>query len=130
MYVRFISPLRTSVPGVNEGIFSCAYEALECDLTPNYLRREIRAEIEWFKMNLPIPSCHAFDENCRKRVVVCWFKDSAEEMISHAFALRLWLNENGYCIKVVGTNTPGVICYSDAFQVVARPTKSTPTSWG
>lgn len=130
MYVRFISSVRSRVRGVNEGIFSCAYECRDCDLTPNYLRREIRSEINWFKENLPVPSCQAFRDNCRRRVVVCWFKSEAEEVISHALALRMWLNECGHNIKIVGTKQPGIVCYSDAFQVVARPIAATPTSWG
>ncbi len=130
MYVRFISSLRSSVRGVNEGIFRCAYECRDCDLTPNYLRREIQIEIEWFHQHLPVPEDTAFNYNSRKRIVLCWFKSDAEEVISHAFTLRAWLIECGHSIKVVGTRQPGVICYSDAFQIVARPLAATPTSWG
>ena len=133
MYLRFISPLRSRMRGVDLGIFQCAIDCRENTIYPAYLRTAIREETDWFNEYLPAPKEGAFGIKSRKRMInvgICWFKCSADEMINHAFALKALLGECGVGIKIVGTKYPGQILYVDDFQIVAKPDATTPTKWG
>ncbi len=133
MYVRFISPMRSRMRGVDYGIFQCAFECRNDNDHPKFLRDAIRDEIEWFKEYLPSPKENVFDVRAHEYmndIALCWFKGEAREMVSRAFALRTLLAECGHIVVVKQTRYPGYIIYSDDYQVVAEPGKTTPTSWG
>ena len=133
MYLRFVSPLRSCVRGVDLGIFSGAYECREDDLHPQFLRDAIQEELFWFNEHLPLPTTSAFEVKSRKRMVrvgICWFKSDAREMIRRAFSLRALLRECGMQVTTIGTAVPGQILYADEFQIVAKPAVTTPTQWG
>jgi len=133
MYLRFITPLRSSVRGVNLGIFSGACECREYEEAPVWLKRAIQEELDFFNEKLPIPQESAFVVKSRKRLIsvgICWFKSDAIEMIRRAFALRALLAEYGMFVTTIITDRPGQILYEDDFQIVAKPVASTPTHWG
>lgn len=133
MYLRFVSPLRSSVCGVNMGIFQSAFECRDEPLHPEFLREAIREEIDWFKKHLPSPDESVFQVKSRGHMHslgICWFKSKASEMISRAFSLRALLGECGMQVTTIGTDNPGQILYADDFQIVAKPIATTPTQWG
>ena len=133
MYVRFLSPMRSRMRGVDYGIFQCAIKCRDDYRNPEYLRSAIREEINWYNDNLPAPREGAFDVKSRKRMInvgICWFMSDADEMVRRAYALRALLAECGYAIVKKGTKQPGQILYRDNYQIVAKPFESTPTLWG
>jgi len=133
MYLRFVSPLRSCVRGVNMGIFQSAFECRDEPLHPEFLRNAIRIEIDWFKKHLPSPDEKVFQVKSRgymQSVGICWFKSEASEMISRAFSLRALLSECGMQVTTIGTAMPGQILYADDYQIVAKPATTTPTKWG
>jgi hypothetical protein len=84
MYVRFVSPLKSAVKGVNLGIFQCAIKCRDNNEFPKYLRDAIRRDFEWFKKNLPSPDQSVFDVYEYGHYIsrgICWFKPEAKEMI-------------------------------------------------
>lgn len=131
MYIRFVSPLRGSRRGVHYGLFQAIIAARELDDYPSWLRNEVEREFDWFKHTLPSPhEKHFPDIYVRARADhICWFHSEANEMIKRAHGIRLLLRECGLSISILKTIDPGRIVYSDAYQIVARPSLKTPISW-
>lgn len=133
MYLRFVSPLRCDVRGVDLGIFQCAIECRDNYENPEFIREAIRQEINWFNDYLPPPCSRAFEVKSRKRFIavgICWFKSEARDMIRRAYALQTLLGECGYVVTRLWTKEPGQILYADDYQVVAKPAEVTPIHWG
>lgn len=133
MYLRFISPMRTRMSGVNVGIFRASYICEEDLDQPKFLRDAIRVELEWFNEHLDSPAYETFElRPIRGGALkgICWFRSGAKDMIEHAFNLRALMAECGVLIKVQGTRTPGDILYRDKHQIVALPKRCSPTQWG
>ena len=133
MYLRFVSPLRTDVRGVNLGIFQSARECSDDEDTPAFYRQAIQEEFDWFNENLPHPGQSSFEIRSRRRMIsygICWFRGDAREMIAHAFNLRALMAECGMIVTTIGSDNPGQILYADSYQIVARPRPTTPTAWG
>ena len=132
MYVRFITPWWPVRPGIDCGLFDPAYACADDARVPEVLREALRAEIGWFKENLPVPKPGAFLVKSRKSWRsdgLCWFLDDAREPIARAFALAALLRECGVPATKVATRLPGQILYRDAWQIVAKPEEATPTAW-
>jgi hypothetical protein len=132
MYVRFITPWWQVRQGVDYGLFGPAGECEEDVRTAEALRVAIRIELDWFNSNLPVPPRDRFEVKSRKRWLsegICWFVDDAREMIARAFTLAWLLRECGVPVAKVATRRPGQILYRDAWQIVAKPEKATPTAW-
>ena len=93
MYLRFIAPV---APGgytvtrshVAPGLFGPAYDLwwARDEMTPALIG--IRRELDWFNANLPAPQRLGVKAKGRWfRDGVCWFRDSARDMLSHAHTL-------------------------------------------
>ena len=134
-YVRFITPWwRLRRVGADCGPFGPAYDAVWDPRVPRVLQDAIWQEIDWFEQNLPVPKPRkdAFCVKSRKRWYpdgICWFVAEAREMIAHAFVLASLLREVGVPVRKVWANRPGQILYRDPWQIVAKPTPTTPTVW-
>ena len=132
MYIRFAGHdvIRLGLRGgepVRRGIFRSVYCVRDSPDTPDWLRDEIARELVWFNDNLPVPNGSVFWVRSRKRYRqqgLCWFRDDATEMIRRVFDLRALLQEGGYPIELMRTQRPGSILYRDAYQVVARPDRT------
>jgi hypothetical protein len=132
MYVRFHSPWAQVRCGVHHGLFGPAYGCARDAEVPASLREALWHEIDWFEEHLPAPRRRAFLVKSRKRWRadgICWFADSAREMIGHAFALAWLLRDCGVPVTKVATRRPGQVLYRDAWQIVAKPDPATPTRW-
>ncbi|WFL78370.1 hypothetical protein P7228_04720 [Altererythrobacter arenosus] len=128
MYLRFVSPV---APGgytvtrshVAPGLFRPAY-GLWCQHrdAPSPALIGIRREIDWFEDNLPVPRRLGVKAKGRwYSDGVCWFRDSAREMLAHAYTLAALIEECGVRIDRVRSRDPGQILYRDDWQVVAMP---------
>jgi hypothetical protein len=142
MYVRFITPWWPVRRGIDCGVFGPAgafahacggagggYAHVEAG---GAVRAALRAELNWFNANLPVPRRRAFQvKSCRawRDDGICWFADDAREMIAHAFTLAALLGECGVPVRKVATARPGTILYRDDWQIVAKPEAATPTVW-
>jgi hypothetical protein len=123
MYLRFTVPGEVTRARVAPGPFYIA-NALwwrgNQDNDPVLLA--LRRELDWFNDQLPVPD--------RLGVVargrwwddgVCWFRDSAREMVGHAYTLAALLEECGVPVTRRWTRDPGQLLYRDRWQVVAKP---------
>ena len=111
--------------GIFQAVFICRDEAL----LPRYLMDEILAEMSWFKQYLPSPDEEDF-EYASHNVGICWFKAEAIDMVRRARNMAILLAAGDIFIREVKTRQPGHILYADEYQIIAKPTKKTPTKWG
>ena len=129
MYLRFIAPV---APGgytvtrshVAPGLFGPAYDLwwARDEMTPALIG--IRRELDWFNANLPAPRRLGVKAKGRWfRDGVCWFRDSARDMLGHAHTLAALIEECGVRIDRIRSESPGQILYRDDWQVVAMPEK-------
>ena len=82
----------------------------------------LRREIDWFNEHLPVP--RRFGVVAKGRWWsdgVCWFRDSAGEMLALAFTLAALIEECGIPVTRSWTRDPGQLLYRDHWQVVAKP---------
>ena len=131
MYLRFVSPLKaegsTRARDLHMGIFQAVIHCRDDIETPAWLRRQLDKEFDWFKTYLPSPDERYFETWCVRDYhwdSVCWFKDSATQMIKRAWALKALIEEAGLPMAVLHTETPGRISYRDKYQIVAYPLRS------
>jgi hypothetical protein len=132
MFVRFHTPWAQVRRGVHYGLFGPAYAATRSSRVPEVLRLAVRHELDWFEYHLPVPGRRAFCVKSRKvwrPDGICWFVDDAGEMIARAFALAALVRECGLPVSKVATRRPGQVLYRDAYQIVAKPDRATPTTW-
>lgn len=129
MYLRFISPWPSDMRNVDYGIFQAVFKWRDEGLLPGYLLDELLSELSWFKTYLPSP-----DENCfvyaGHHIGICWFHTHAKVMIRRARNMAAIMAEGDIWITESRTRDPGHVIYSDDYQVIAKPTKSTPSRWG
>lgn len=132
MYIRFITPWWQVRRGVDAGLFGPAGAcARDCEVGAA-LRTALWVELDWFNDHLPVPARRAFRVKSRHRWRddgICWFADSAREMIARAWTLAALLGECGIPVSKVATERPGQILYRDDYQIVAKPEAATPTVW-
>lgn len=127
MYLRFIAPAapgRYSVTrsSVAPGLFGPAGDLWWSSTEPTPALIAIRRELDWFNANLPVPNRLGVKSKGRwYRDGVCWFRDSARDMLGHAYALATLIEDCGIAIERILARDPGQILYRDDYQVVAKP---------
>src|SRR5690349_3042123 len=107
MYVRFVVPARGPRRRLTaRGMFVDARDFTQDSRVHAALRDAIRAELDWFNANLPVPRHRAFLVKSRGIWLpdgICWFRDDAREMIARAFVLAALLEESGLPVTKVAT---------------------------
>ena len=122
MYVRFTTPGVVTRASVAPGPFNTAYDLWwdRDEDTPALLA--LRRELDWFDEWLPVPKRFTVVAKGRRwSDGVCWFRDDAREMLGHAYALAVLLEECGVPVRRQWTRDPGQLLYRDHWQVVAKP---------
>ncbi|MFN3459192.1 MAG: hypothetical protein ACK4Z8_16575, partial [Novosphingobium sp.] len=122
MYVRFTTPGVVTRASVAPGPFNTAYDLWwdRDEDTPALLA--LRRELDWFDEWLPVPKRFTVVAKGRRwSDGVCWFRDDAREMLGHAYALAVLLEECGVPVRRQWTRDPGQLLYRDRWQVVAKP---------
>lgn len=123
MYVRFTTPGVVTRARVAPGPFRAAYDLWSDrrdDRDPVLLA--LRRELDWFNANLPVPSRFGVVARGRRwSDGVCWFRDTARDMLVHAHAMAALLEDCGVPVQRTWTRDPGQLLYRDAWQVVAKP---------
>ena len=125
MFIRFVSTRKNILDGSREGIFQTAYLVVRDPMTPFFDAQSVKDHLEWFRVHLAVPGSFSRTgskgAHWRKTRGLSWFKPTATEHISRAFALTDLLKENGCFISLLRTNRTGYIVYEDEFQIVAEP---------
>lgn len=106
MYVRFTTPGVVTRASVAPGPFNTAYDLWwdRDEDTPALLA--LRRELDWFDEWLPVPKRFTVVAKGRRwSDGVCWFRDDAREMLGHAYALAVLLEE---CGVPVAANGPAI----------------------
>lgn len=122
MYVRFTTPGVATRASVAPGPFNTAYDLWRerDEDTPSLLA--LRRELDWFDDWLPVPRRFTVVAKGRRwSDGICWFRDDAREMLAHAHALAVLLEECGVPVQRQWTRDPGQLLYRDRWQVVAKP---------
>lgn len=127
MYLRFIAP---AAPGrrlvtrsrVEPGLFGPAGDLWWSDTPLSPTLVAMRRELDWFNQHLPVPTrLGVRARRVRWNDGVCWFRDSAREMLRHAHVLASLIEDCGIRIDRICARDPGQILYRDDWQVVAMP---------
>jgi hypothetical protein len=104
-----------------DGIFTLARILRDDGELYAYETDILNKAFEWFNDNLP---CPPFGEKIKKgewsRNALSWFRDEAQEMIEKIWDIVAILREHGKHIRLLKSENPGKIVYSDRYQIVAE----------
>ncbi|MEO0883987.1 MAG: hypothetical protein AAFY34_14830 [Pseudomonadota bacterium] len=117
-YIRFESQVPCDGTNSRLGIFQIAMDVRDADSTSTHDADEIEQHLAWLRMHLKSPDELRRPENYR---AICWFKDTAHEPMKRIWAIKSYVESNGYWIDVRKTRAPGQIIYEDGWQVAAKP---------
>ena len=120
MFLRFTTLEVNDQSNRKTGILVAAHELRDEGDLPSSDDAALRDMLGWFNEHLKIPRLLSDDEHYR---ALSWFKPEAKEALKRAWDLKNLLESNGLTIEVHKTNDPGIVCYSDGWQVVAKPKK-------
>ena len=127
--LRFVLLRSHPDTGVEEGVFSAAYDLRDSALTPISDRRLLEGLLSWFEANLATPArfnrTKSKGHYRRRTAGVSWLKPTAVEHIAKMRALIVILEENGYRVSQITTKRPGYVVFEDDHQVVAEPFRNT-----
>lgn len=116
MYIRFIYETVYD-KGMSCGPFTGVQELIEEGKLESYEIEWAKRIFEWFNEHLP---CPPWKREGYHWSAVSWFKEeTAGEFISKIRELVSILKEHGISTKVMRTRQPGLVLYSDEYQVVA-----------
>ncbi len=121
MFLRFVVGTEAENAFWLIGVFTMAREMRDRGELYEYESRWLEEVFEWFNTHLP---CPPFGEKRRAgkwtQDAVSWFRDDAGEALRRMWDLVALLREHGVAVRVVTTDKPGRIVYSDDYQVVAE----------
>jgi hypothetical protein len=123
-YLRFVLGHNLAESGDRAGLFTCAYDARDCILTPPHHADRLMKLIKWFEVNLETPERFSRSTSKgawrRNSSGVSWFKDSSRDHIARMHELVGILEELGHYTEVIICERPGVIIYEDQHQIVVE----------
>ena len=105
------------------GIFQLAFELRDRRDLPSYAFDELQSNLAWLKLHLKSPEILDDDEHYR---AIAWFKPDAHEPLKRVWAIKAVLEEFGYQIDLIKSNTPGLVIYEDDWQIIAKPIRKSP----
>ncbi len=121
MYLRFVVPYRDPDSRVEGGIFQGVGSVMSDQRQPEWLRLQLRRDVDWFNANLPVPDRLWLSFRRRgTRYGVCWFRPGARIAIDHARSIRWLMIEAGCRVDEIYTDQPGTVFYRDDWQIVAQ----------
>jgi hypothetical protein len=123
--VRFVLLRSHPDTGVEDGIFSIAYQLRDKTLAPVHDRELLEGLLSWFSVNLQIPERFNRTKSKgyyrKKTAGVSWLKPTAFEHIAKMRALVAVIEKNGHHVSQVTTDRPGYVVFEDDYQIVAEP---------
>jgi hypothetical protein len=116
MCLRFVVTARERGCPHRQGVFVSAYDLLCGEtLSPAEYGR-LRAILDWFKANLPMPDRSKLDPGA-----IFWFKPGGRRSIRFIWDLVDFLKEHGFHVELIKSRRPGRVCFEDDHQVAATP---------
>ena len=131
MYMRFVVSAIHGDTGAEAGFFQQAYcVARDEARVEDWLRLQLRAELNWFDDRLDVPEELARRFKRRRTIHgVCWFRPEAGDHIRHARYAAWLMTEAGVPVREIRIDHPGQILWSDRAQVVAKPPRDLPRAF-
>ena len=130
-FIRFVRARRNPDSGVEDGIFTLAYE-LRDSASVDLADREVLSEnLAWFEEHLETPT--RFNRTTskgfyrRKTRGIAWFKDTATEHLARMHKIKAVLERHGHVVVMLSELKVGYVVHDDAFQVIAEPFSDTQT---
>lgn len=94
---------------------------------PNWLRKELRGELDWFDEYLDVSDRLWRTFRGRGTIYgVCWFRPEADEAIRRALYATWLMEEAGTPTREIRAWQPGEIMWRDPLQIVAKPPRDIP----
>jgi hypothetical protein len=100
------------------GIFRGAYSVFCQGRLDELEAAWLRDEVAWFNHHLPAP--RELDARA-----VFWFRPSAREALTRIWALVQIVEVSGVPVQAFRTRRPGIVVYSDPYQIAAVPWRDT-----
>jgi hypothetical protein len=125
MYLRFVEAAETSDSRWLTGVITVARILKDEGRLDPYQVEIVEASFDWLNDHLP---CPPFQKNLVSgkwsEDAVAWFLPDASEAIQRMWDLVGILQNHNVSVRVMRTNSPGLIVYRDEFQIVAEtPTR-------
>jgi hypothetical protein len=126
MYLRFTLLARDPDSGRKQGLLVAAHEFCEERVLSVAEHRALRHALDWFNVNLHVPTC--LDEPANRRAL-SWFKPQATKPLAHMWRLVALLSLHDIQTQLHKVRNPGLILYEDGWQVVAKPRRGARAGW-
>ena len=130
-FLRFVLARRHPDSGVEEGIFTLAYELRDSSDVEAADRTALAETLSWFEKNLERPrrfnrskSKGFYRRNTRG---IAWLKDTATEHLARIHRITRILERHGHAVMMLSETRVGYVIHEDEFQVVAEPFSDTRT---
>ncbi|MEZ5810932.1 MAG: hypothetical protein R3D45_05890 [Rhizobiaceae bacterium] len=129
MYVRFVSPLVDPGTRAETGFFqSVSY--LRQNEAPRWILDELENQFEWFGEHLPLPERLGWKFKRRRAIWgTSWFVPSFQEGVSRARYCAWLFEEAGLPVRAIKIARPQEIIWRDSFQILIKPTATTPRAF-
>ena len=121
MFIRFVSGEIDEDSLVSVGLFIAAGDLLYDPLLPDDEYYPLRELMDWFNEHLKGPYDYRLRARWRARRAICWFKPTAREHLSRAWAMAAILERNDVFIRTIKVERTGYVLYEDEAQVLAEP---------
>jgi len=130
-FLRFVLARRHPDSGVEEGVFTLAYELRDSPDVGAADRAALAEILSWFEKNLETPA--RFNRSKSKGFYrrntrgIAWLKDTAAEHLARMHRITGILERHGHAVMMLSEPRVGYVIHEDEFQVVAEPFSDTRT---
>ena len=112
-FIRFVQARRHPESGVEDGLFSLAYELRESPQIAAEDRTTLADALTWFAQHLETPS--RFNRTKSKGYYrrntrgIAWFKDSASEHLARMHEIRESAEQHGHVVEMISEARVGYV---------------------
>jgi len=130
-FIRFVVARLNADSGVEDGLFTVAYDLSRSGEISETDRLEIADSLSWLETNVPTPT--RFNRSRSKGYYrrttrgISWIRDTAIEHIARMRELKGIVERHGHVVTSIHEDRVGYVVYEDEIQVVAEPFTSTKT---
>jgi hypothetical protein len=129
MYLRFVEGADSQDGRWMTGVITAARILRDKDQLEPFQIEIVNATHDWFNEDIPVPP---FERNLKSgkwsQDAVAWFVPDAVEAIQRMWDLVAVLKDHGVAMRVLRSESPGLIVYRDEYQIVAETAKRTHSS--